>query len=357
MADNTGTINLYDTRTMLSILEHRKPPRTFLRTTFFGPAGTGRTFNTEAVDIDIIKGKRRLAPFVNPKHEGKLIEARGFRTDTYKPAYVKPKIQASAEDILYRQPGNVIYNANSGPAQMAAQQLGRELADVDDMIIRREEWMCTQAITTGTVSVRGEGIDDVIDFMMEATHLPILTGIDRWTDHANAKPLTDLKVWKRLLAKDSGFSPTICVMGLQAYDNFMLCEQVIGTTGGGKNLFDMDRIRIGTIDPRDMGEGVTAIGRLTEVGVDVFTYEEWYIDDDDDIEYPMMPENKVLLGNPRAETEFLYGAIKDVSALAAVPRYAKSWIEEDPSVRFIMLQSAPLPLPKRIDAFLCATVL
>ncbi len=358
MAENTGTISLYDTRTMLSVLEHRKAPKTFLRDTFFGAAGTGTTFNTEAVDFDIIKGYRRLAPFVSPVHEGKLVEARGFSTKSYKPAYVKPKATATATDILNRQPGNVIYSSNDGPQAMAARQLGRELADMDDMIIRREEWMCAQALLTGTVNIVGEGVNDVIDYMMEATHLPLLVGTAKWTDHANATPLTDLKVWKRLVTKDSGFAPTICVMGLDAYDNFMKCEEVIGTTGGGKNLFNMDRIRIGELTPgaTNVASGVTEIGRLNEIGVDVFTYEEWYIDEDSKVERPMFPANLVLLGNPNVETDFLYGAIKDLDALAAVARFPKAWSVPDPSARFIMLQSAPLPLLKRPDGFLTATV-
>ena len=350
-------VNIYETRTMLSVLEQRVAPRTFMRNTFFGAAGTGRTFNTEEVDIDIVKGKRRLAPFVNPMHEGKLIEKRGYKTRSYKPAYIKPKVVTTAADILKRQPGNIIYSPNSGPAMFAAEQLGREMADMDDMIIRREEWMVTQALLTGTIHVKGEGVDDVLSFYMDASQLPVLVGTAKWTDHTNATPLDDLKLWKRQRSKASGYSPTICVLGLAAWDNFMKCEQIIGTTGGGKNLFDMQRIRIGQIDPQMLPNGVTYCGRLTELGLDLYTYEEWYVDDDDDMEYPMMPENKVFLGNPTARTEFLYGAIKDIDALAPVARYPKTWTVPDPSARFMMVQSAPLPVPTEIDAFLTATVL
>lgn len=352
-----NTVDIYETRTMLAVLEQRKAPRTFIRTTFFGAAGTGRTFNTEEVDIDVIKGKRRLAPFVNPKHAGKLIEKRGYRTRSYKPAYVKPKTETNASEILKRQPGNIIYAPNSGPAAMAAQQLGRELAYLDDMIIRREEWMAVQALLTGQVHVKGEGVDEILDFYMDAAQLPVLTGTARWSDHANATPLDDLKRWKRERSKASGYSPTLAVFGLDAIDNFLKCEQIIGTTGGVKGLFDLRRIDMGQIDPQTLPNGVTYYGRLKELGLDIWTYEEWYVDDDDGVEYPMIPANKVFMGNPTARTEFLYGAIKDLDALAPVSRFPKQWDEKDPSVRFLMLQSAPLPVPTEIDAFLTATVL
>ena len=131
-----NTVDLFETRTMLEVLEVRKPVRTWFLNTFFGIT---RTFNTEAVDIDIIKGKRRLAPFVNPKRQGKMVEKRGFISRTFKPAYVKPKMVTTAEDILKRQAGNIIYQPNSGPAQMAAAELGRNFADMNHVIIRPGE--------------------------------------------------------------------------------------------------------------------------------------------------------------------------------------------------------------------------
>jgi len=347
-------VDLFETRTMMEVLETLKPVRTFFLDTFFK---VSRTFNTESVDIDIIKGKRKLAPFVNPMREGKLVERRGYKTRTYKPPYIKPKMVTTAEDLLKRQPGNIIYSPNTGPAQQASKQLGEDLASMDESITRREEWMASQALTTGQVHVIGDGVDDVIDFHMEASHLPVLTGTALWSDFDDATPIDDLKTWRRLVAKDSGKSPSICLMGLEAYDNFMKCEQVIGTATGGKNVFDMRKINVGQIDPQLLPDGMTFIGTLTELGLDIWTYEEWYVNDDDDIEYPLMPDNKILLGNPGARAKRLYGAIKDLDALAPTARFPKSWTTKDPAVRFAMIQSASLPAPLEIDAFLCATVL
>lgn len=346
-------VNLFDTRTMLEIMEQRKPVRTFFLNTFFRRT---RVFNTEAVDIDIIKGRRRLAPFVNPRRPGKIVEKTGFSTRSYKPAYVKPKMVTTAEDLLKRQPGQVIYSANSGPAQQASAELGRNFAELDEMITRREEWMAAQALTTGKVPVVGEGVNDELDFMFDPSHLPVLSGTDLWTDHENATPLDDLKKWKRQVSKASGLSPTVCIMGLSALDSFLKCEQVLGTASGGKSVFDMRAIDMGRIDPQLLPDGVIYYGYLKELGLDIYTYEEWYIDDIDEVEYPMMPENKVLLGSPSARSTKMYGAIKDLAALAPTARFPKSWTKEDPSARFIMVQSAPLMAPLQPDAFLCAEV-
>ena len=70
----------------------------------------------------------------------------------------------------------------------------------------------------------------------------------------------------------------------------------------------------------------------------------------------MIPLNKVWIGSTNAKNTRLYGAIKDLKALAAMPRFAKSWEEEDPSARYLMMQSAPLVALNQPDAFVSAVV-
>ena len=51
-----------------------------------------------------------------------------------------------------------------------------------------------------------------------------------------------------------------------------------------------------------------------------------------------------------------YGAIQDLESLQAEERFPKMWEEKDPSVAMAMTQSAPLPVPARIEASAFATV-
>jgi hypothetical protein len=348
------TLDIFSTRRMLAALEQRKPPRTFFLDRFFRNSNVS---NSEYIDIDIYKGKRRMAPFVNPRLEGKVVEARGYKTYSYKPPYIKPKMVTTAEQILKRAMGQNIYADNMGPAQKAAMEVGKNLAELDEMITRREEWMAAQVLTTGKVVVVGEGVDDEIDFLMEATHLPVLAGGARWNQSATAQPINDLRAWKKRIAQDSGIVPTDVILGADAYESFMACDQIIGSTGGRKGFFDLRRINIGQIDPRELPGGVTFVGTITELGLDFWTYDEWYIDENDnETEKPMMPVDKILMGSTQARTQRQYGAIIDLDATAAVARFPKSWTKKDPSARFVMLQSAPLPSLHQVDAFLCADV-
>ena len=43
------------------------------------------------------------------------------------------------------------------------------------------------------------------------------------------------------------------------------------------------------------------------------------------------------------------------AAFKALRYFSKSWLEEDPAVRWLLMQSAPLVVPYRPNASLCAT--
>lgn len=338
------TISLFQTRRMLRMLEQMKPPRTFLLDTFFPAVETS---SSEHVDIDIMKGKRRLAPFVNPRHAGKVVERIGFTTRSYKPPYIKPKMEFNPANLPDRQPGTTVYDEAGSAMDRAATCLARDLREMQEMTTRREEWMASQALNGGVITVTGEGISDTIDFQMAANHKVTLTSTDKWTDAAS-NPLADFRAWQRRCAQDSGVLPNVAVLGSDVVDAFLANDEV-------KDQLDTRRADIGMVDVRQLPNGVTYLGSLFGGGLDIFGYDEWYISDADGLEYPMVPANKVFLGSTNARTARHYGMIRDLkNGDARVRWFPKSWEEEDPSARWVMLQSAPLVVPHQIDAFLMA---
>jgi hypothetical protein len=346
-----GNIDLYNTRTMLRMLQQLKTARTFILDTFFTkvPAHT-----TEAIDIDIIDGKRRLAPFVSPRMKGKVMEKLGRHTESYKPAYVKPKMVTTAEDLLVRQPGELVYQDGLDLQQRAATQLANELTELNDMITRREEWMAAQAVQTGKIIVKGEGVDDVVDFGMKDTHLVTLAGTALWSAKTTAKPIDKFREWCKLINKDAGVVATDAILGSEAYLAMLGTDQIASSTS---SLFNMLRVNMGIIDPQAFDNGVTYIGHINELGLDLWTYDEYFVDDDTDQEGPMIDPKRVVVLSRKARFERHFGAIKDLKALAPFERFPKVWEEDDPSVRMLMVQSAPLPCPHQKDAIVSAKVL
>lgn len=343
-------ISIFDRRTMLEALEELKVPNTFLLRKFFSRQVEA---DTESVDIDIQKGKRRVAVYVNPRAVGQTVDRAGYTTYTYKPPYVKPKMATVAEDLLKRQPGEVLYSGNMSPEQRAAIQLAKDLAELDGIITRAEELQASQALFDATIEVKDIGGNNVVDdivFPREASHTVDLTatGETAW-DATGADPLADLRTWRRLCLKDSGVSSDIVVMGSDALEEFLQNQQV-------RDRLNKDYAGIGEIVSEAVELGVVYYGRID--GFDIYGYDEWYIDPSSGTETAIVPEKKVLVGSTRARGERVYGAIRDVEAgLAAVARFPKTWTENDPSVRWLQIHSAPLIVPVQVDAFVAATVL
>jgi len=339
-------IDMFDTRTMLRAIEQIKTPRTFLRDTIFNDV---ETHTTKYVDIDIQKGNRRIAAYVSPLLEGKVVTREGFQTNTYEPPYTKEKTVTTAQDFLTRDMGTNVYSGGSTPQQKAQRQLGKDLRMLMERIDRTEEVQAAEAIQTGIVTAVGEGISATIDFGMAATHKPALVGTDQWSDLANSDPLADLKTWRNIISQDAGLAPRDVIMGYNAVQYFQR-----NTTA--KALLDNRRIALGQIVPEQLPDGVIYHGYLNEAGLDVWEYTEWYYDVGTSTEKPMIDPDKVVMWARGSRATRHYGAIQDLKATFVVPRFAKSWEQEDPSARFLLMQSAPLLAPHQIDGFLCATV-
>lgn len=338
-------IDMFETRFMLRMLEQRKPPRTFLLDLFFNDTETSLSRH---VDIDIIDGQRRLAPFVNPRNQGTLVERRGYTTRSFTPPYVKPKMVTEAEDFLNRQPGEHIYMGNVTSGQLAAQRLGRDQAELDDMITRREEWMAAQALDGGVINVVGEGVDAEIDFRMPANHIVNLSGADLWDDAGD--PTADLREWRRRTSQRSGLAANRAVIGADVEDALLNNEKF-------QSQLDVRRFnQVGEVRMQEMADMGARLVAVLSGGFEIWAYDEWYVDPETGDEEPMVPRDKVFVGSTQARATRHYGAIRDVRAMASVPRFPKSWITEDPSERWLMLQSAPLVCMHQSGAFLTASV-
>lgn len=344
--------NLFDTRTLVATLEQMYPPKTFLLDTFFKEV---LTFTSRYVDIDIEKGKRKLAAFVRPTSQGKFVEKRGWTTKSIEAPYIKEKTNITAVDILTRQIGQTIYMGGKSPAQRAEEELAKNLDYLRERIVRREEWMAASLLQTGKIVLDGEYDGVEIDFGIDPTHL--FTTTTDWDDTAS-DPIKDLRDWCETISKDSGLNPMVVIMGTDAVNAFINNEKV-------QKLLDLLKLNMGEIKPADLPNGSSFYGTLAVGGatVDIYSYNEWYTDENGDLQ-PMLDPSKVILGNPNARTSRSYGAIQDVESDGqgqtannySTQYFAKSWIEKDPSARILLVQSAPVVCMHQVDAFGCAKV-
>lgn len=304
---------------------------------------------SEATEIkfDTLDGKRRISPFVSPLIEGKLVESLGKKTNTFTPAYVKDKRVLRPKDALKRVAGE-----NIGGSMSAAERrmllLRQELTDQTDMLTRRQEVMASEAMRTGKVTVTGEGFDTVVvDFGRNAAHTVTLGGGSLWGD-AGVVPLDDIEDWSLTMLQNSGAVVTDVVMDTKAYRLFIAEQKTkdnIDTTLGAPS-----RVELAAMAKL----GMSYKGSIDNVAY--WVYSDWYVNDAGN-EVAMIPDNTVILGSRDMEGVRHFGAIEDEeSGLQAQEFFPKSWVQKDPSLRILLMQSAPLVVPYRPDASFCATV-
>lgn len=228
-------VNIYSPRYLAEVVRQTPAVHTYFRDTFFTNV---KTFATERVDIDLVKGDRRMAAFVHPRVGGKVLKANGYQTESYKPPLINPYDVTTADQLMTRLPGEDLYSGMT-PAQRAAQKLMEEYATLNDATTRREEWMAVQAIVTGTIPIVGEGVNETIDFGL--TNKKTLTGDNKWGG-TKADILGNLGDWTDAVLHGGFANVDTIIMGKTAKAKFFADANV-------QKMLDNRRMNLGEIAP------------------------------------------------------------------------------------------------------------
>lgn len=350
-----NTVSIYEPRTMMGVIRKLPPVHTFFRSTFFSRE---KTFVTKSVDMDYKKGARKLAPFVSREIGGKVVPNTGYTTETYTPPFIAPDKVTTIDDILDRQPGESLYSGRT-PAQRAVIQMSEDFTDLREMILRREEWMCAQAMLTGKIVVLGEGVKDTIDFRF-TNLLDISKDAKRkWKGGTAQNKYADLKAWHEKVQKEGFTNCNVCIMASDVVTEFLVDEQI-------QKLLDVKNYALAVIKPTQKENNVTYIGTIHELGLDLYQYNEWYVDDWTDpanpVELPMVPAGTLMMASTHAKYSMYYGAISILNQktekweTVAGKYVPDTFIKKRPDRRFLSLQSAPVPVPHEVDSWLVAKV-
>lgn len=347
-------MNIFNTNVLIQVVPNLMTSQNWLLDKFFPNIVES---DTEEVSIDVEVGLRRLAPFVSPLVEGKLVESRKFQTNSFKPAYIKDKRAPDLRKPIRRQIGERIGGQYSA-AEREMLNLQFELTDQIDMINRRLEWMAASALQTGTVTVTGEGYEtQVVDFGRSSDLTIALSGADKWPEtveagKTNTKPTDNIEDWAQRMLKESGAVATDIVFTTKSWKAFRLDTSVKDSAITFPALSPFgNQINPGT----QIKTGAVYKGRWGNY--DLWVYNDWFIDPLDGKEKPMIADGSVIMSGANLMGTRAFGAIIDPAFNYGPMAYApKSWLQHDPAQRFIMVQSAPLVIPSRVNASLCAVV-
>lgn len=336
--------NIYDSTQLLEVVRTIKTLNPFWLSFF--PSQIN--FTTEDIAFDRVNTDyRRLAPFVAPNVQGRVQGRSGYDTVSFKPAYVKPKDVVDPSLDIVRQAGETLGSGSLTPEQRRNAVIAEILRQHKTKLVNRNEWLAARAVIDGQVTIAGEDYPSVtVNFRRHSSLSYQLLTTARWSE-TTGKPLDDIKAAKLNAHSRSGFKITKLVFGANAWNYFTQrvdIKEFMNKNYGGMNtnvtlMYDgyEGQEFLGVIQGLDGGGKIEA-WLDTSKYVDEAGVEQFFLDQD------------TVVGVGGIEGIRCFGAIRDVREMRALEQFTKMWVQEDPSVEYIMSQSAPLMVPKRPNA-------
>ncbi len=335
------TIDIYSTNAMLETSTSLIVPKLGILDMWFLQE---QTEESEEIHFDIEIKRRKVAAFVAPTSQGQIIENDGFDTATFRPAYIKPKTPLRPKDSMTRAIGEGLTPVFSNLQRRQA-SLAKVLFDHKDFVYRRLNLMAIESLVDGRVTVSGAGYQTkVVNFGRDASLSIVLSGAARWSE-ADSTPIDDLEAASERVHEVEGAEITDIVMDKVAAKYFRRNKQV-------KELLDIRRAagnptaELGGLNLAGAPKGMKFLGNFGSFNV--WVYSDYYEHPVTGESTPVLAPGTVIGGSQAIEGIRAFGAIHDEEAgMQAMPLFHKSWLNPDPSVRFVMTQSAPLVFPKR----------
>lgn len=332
----------YTTREMMEAIDQTPPVRTFLQKTFFPGE---ETHVSEKVEFDVRKGKRVMAPFVSPRVGGKVITRNGFNTNSFTTPKIAPERPLTIDDISKRAIGENIYSQRT-PEERENELLAKDETDLEEAIARRKEWMCRNILYEGKINVQDEeaGVDVEIDFGFDNI---IVLGSDEDWALSSVNPLKVLRDTRKKIIKDTGKAPDVAIFSSDVIEKFLDNPNVIKAM----NVLNMKNV---VIEPRVVDPALTFYGRIAELDIDIYTYDEWILNDDGEDE-AMIPAGTVLMAHSGGEGQIEYGSVTQMEDKNFVTYEGKLvpkiYADEKNEVKMFRLTSRPLPRPFDVNSW------
>jgi hypothetical protein len=339
--------SLYDLVTLLDVMRVQKVSQPPFWSQFF-PSQIN--FETPTIAFDKVYGDdRRLAPFVAPNVQGRPQRMDGYETLSFAPAYVKIKDVVDPYMFIERTAGEALGVGSYSLDQRRQAVIAELLRRAKVKFANRNEWLCARAIIDAEVTISGEDYPATnVDFRRNASLTGTLLTTARWSQ-VTGDPLSDLKAMRQNVNSLSGARINVHVFGADAWDKFAArvdLKELMNKNYGGTTT------NVTLIS--DGYEGMEYMGRIAGLNgagaIDAWVNTSKYVDDTGAEQF-YLDQNTVVGVSTQVQGVRCFGAIRDkAAAYKPLEIFAKNWDNEDPSVEYLLTQSAPLMVPKQPDA-------
>lgn len=330
------------------IVNNRQAPNRFLQRFLFP---TERSLPTENITWGTKERGRETAPFVRVNGEAILVGGGTSTEISVTAPNIRMKKAFEAAKLVQERPVQTQFFASgAGDIRSAVQEKIRdEISDLDDLVVNGIEWLCAQALAHDIqYSVADQEVFRITYPRDSAFNITLSTF---WNDPdpKAPTPLQDIHAIKRVCSGE-GYQPTDAICGTEAADAILRLAE-----GGHLKAFKTDSgVRAGSLTlAEDFTEdGVCFLGEMGNVRFWEYNRTVNHMGAQTDLIRPKYIEfvNRSASASGRV---LYYGAIPEMSApggLFVGRRFSKSWEQQDPSVRMVLVASRPLPVLRKKNA-------
>jgi hypothetical protein len=333
--------NLFKIRTLTAAVNAIKAPMRRVYNRIF--AGFENMQPSDRLAFDVISGSEKLLGNISIFAPATVDDKTNRKTITLAaPRIANKRFVATSELNAYRAFGEA-------GVEMMKNRIAQEQKDMRGKHDRTLEFWAVNALKG--VIYDSDMTTVLVDYNVDASHRPTLTGTDLFTDAAS-NPIAKIRAWKQMIEDDSAASidSWVAFCGSGVMDALLVNEAVreLLKTDKGSQIAESGRIQ-----------------RLAEVELD--EYNGSYLDAANTRQRLISPDEFLLVGICDELAEVPYAPVVDDDAPGGVGNvgeggagtmfFSKSWKKKDPSGRWIKCESRPLPVLKRPGAVVDATVI
>lgn len=332
---------IYDTRDMLEAIRYSNEPSTFLLGEII--QGT-RTHATTKIEVDVDRGGQRVAAYVSRRGDPEDVAKLGYDSKLHVMPYTKQRMILTPEDLETRTAGNTVYETGT-PATRQAELMGGFLRELDNRIVRLEELQVAEALTSGTCTVLGNGVDYTVDYGRNANNEKTLTAGDRWSE-STSNIRGDFRTATAQIRSVGARELTDVVLGTTAVQYYIADTEIQG-------LLDNRRMDVGEINIQyyaDRKASYIGMHRDAGVNINVWCYHGTYRNSSG-TEVPYVNANDALFFGRGLRATAHYSMISNFHSGNFVGRrYPRQYIPESGDRMVVTLESGPLMAVHEIDS-------
>lgn len=349
------TLDFLDTYHLMAVTEEIVPVQTFFRDRYF-PTNAEDIFMSDKVLTEYKKGDRKMAAFVAPRSGGIAMERQGYAIHEYQPAKISVTRSLTVDELTMRGFGEALY-PGSKPAERATRLQLKDFNEMNERIVRREEWMAVQTMINNGCDMQ-EYIDNDTKGDLRTVRFYDDTSdhtykVDKKWNAADGNIMGDVRAMCKLLQR-RGLPAADLLLGSQVADAILENEKIV------KLLDKNSGIITGEINQKTYSPSVVRMGKINFSGVELTLWDvsETY-EDETGNDKPYFPETSAMVTAPGCG-HMMYGKItqmpygSDQYMDFAEKRVPKLIVKNEEDLRMLRLSTRPLAAPHNYCPYIYA---